>query len=94
MLSVFNEKLLTLSDEGKLARYVSAISTGGGSVDLQRVPSFGRGDLGPLVSAHVLSAYVVLVYKTQIFIYKPDGRLLQEIESRMLNTSPAYKFEY
>jgi len=75
MLSVFSDKMLTVCDEGRLACYVAGIGTGG-QAELQREPKFGSNDMGPLVSAHLLSVYVVLVYQQQIMIYKPDGRPL------------------
>lgn len=76
MLSVFNDKVLTQCDEGRMACYVTGIGTGG-TAEMQFNLKFGRQDLGPLVSAHILSVYVVLVYQTHIFIYKENGDQLQ-----------------
>ena len=61
MLSVLNDKMLTVTHEGKLACYVNGISAGG-PVELSREPRFGNLEMGPLVAAHLLSVYVVLVY--------------------------------
>jgi len=69
------------------------MSPGGGSTAANNEPSFeleehcGPGGLAanPLVSIHLVAEYVVAVFETSIAIFKKNGDVLQEIESRMLN---------